>query len=91
MNEDGSAPLSKEQIKILNDCVNKAYNSMNTTIVAIDEDYHKGIISKTERDKAVGEIDTTKNYDRFVTLVCENLGFIPEKRTKLIDTREWIG
>lgn len=89
MNKEGTAPLAEEELKTLQDCCNAAYSSMNTLVAAIDADFRKGNLTKEERNKAVGEIQTEGCYDKFVALLIEKLGFIPEKRTKLIDTVEW--
>lgn len=51
----------------------------------IDEDYHKGKISKQERDDAISELVTDDKYDKYVRLVITRLGYMPDKRTKLID------
>lgn len=89
MNEDGTAMLSDEQMTILKECVKEAYNTFDEKVAAIDDDFRHGLINKEERDKAVGEIETISNYDRFIELVVDRLGFIPEKRTRLVDTQEW--
>ena len=89
MNKEGNAPLNLEELKILQDCCNEAYSSINTLVAAIDADFRTGNLTKEERNKAVGEIQTEGCYDKFVSLLKERLGFIPEKRTRLIDTVEW--
>lgn len=89
MNQEGTSVLNEEQLKILKECANEAYNTFDIQVAAIDDDFRRGYMSKEDRDKAVGEINTLSNYDRFVELVCERLGFVPEKRTRLIDTNEW--
>lgn len=89
MNKDGTAPLNEEELKILQQCCGEAYNSMNTIVAAIDADCRSGIISREERNKAVGEINTDDCYSRFIELLVEKLGYVPEKRTKLIDVVSW--
>ena len=89
MNEDGTAPLDAEGLKIIGECAKEAYSSFDIKIAAIDDEYKRGYISRKERSKAIGEIDTDSNYERFIELLVNRLGFIPEKRTKLIDTHEW--
>ena len=89
MNEEGTSVLDEEQLKILKECANEAYNTFDIQVAAIDDDFRHGYISKEDRDKAVGEINTMSNYEVFVELLYQRLGFIPEKRTKLVDTQEW--
>lgn len=85
MNEDGSAPLVGEQLIQLQECAKIAYGDTSLLIAAIDDEFVKGLISKEERDKAVGDIETSSSHNRFVELVIEKLGFYPEKRTRIID------
>ena len=87
MNKDGTDELPEEQQKILEQCKVDAYKDYTSLIVDIDDDYHKGLISKEERDKYVGEIDTNTNYNIFIGLVIDKLGFLPDKRTRLIDCK----
>lgn len=89
MNKDGTSVLSDKELNILKECTKEAYSTFDVQMAAIDDDFRKGLITQQERNKAVGEIDTTDNYEKFIELVYEKLGFIPEKRTRLIDTREW--
>ena len=42
-------------------------------------------MSKKEREKALGSLDTSEYYYNFVNLTIERLGFFPVKRTQLID------
>lgn len=89
MNEDGTAPLDEKGLKIVNECAKEAYSTFDEKVVAIDDEYKRGHISKKERNQAIGEIDTDSNYENFIELLLSKLGFIPEKRTRLIDTYEW--
>ena len=47
-------------------------------------------MTKEERDYLVGSLDTMDNYDYFVELVIDKLGYMPDKRTQLIDTNDFI-
>lgn len=87
MNKKGTAPLDEESLKILKECQRIAYGSASEMIACIDDDYHKGVLTKEERDQAVGEINTMDNYNLFIELVYDKLGFEPEKRTRLIDMK----
>ena len=89
MNEKGTAPLGEWEISKIKECSEKAYGDKSLLIASIDDDFRHGYISKEERDKAVGSIETNDNYDYFVELVIQELGFYPEKRTRLIDERNW--
>lgn len=89
MNEKGTAPLGEWETSKIKECSEKAYGDKSLLIASIDDDFRHGYISKEERDKAVGSIETNDNYDYFVELVIQELGFYPEKRTRLIDERNW--
>lgn len=87
VNEDGTRPLNKDELKIVNQCNKEAYGSFNEQVALIDDEYVKGGLSREERNKAVGLIDTKDNYEIFVALVSEKLGYMPDKRTMLINER----
>lgn len=84
VNRDGTAPLNAEELAIVTKCAQDAYN-LDLPTAMIDEEYHKGKISKQERDEAIAGLAGEDKYDRFVELVIERLGYMPEKRTRLID------
>ena len=88
-NERGTAPLNEEELKILKECAATAYGNVDVLIAAIDDDYKNGILTKEERDAAVGAIETADSYDLFVNLVINRLGYYPKKRTQLIDEKDW--
>ena len=68
-NERGTAPLNEEELKILQECAATAYGKVDVLIAAIDDDYKNGVLTKEERDAAVGAIETADSYDLFVDLV----------------------
>lgn len=81
MNEDGTAPLQGEQLEIFRQCRREAYEGAGELIAEIDTAYRNGEISKEEKEKAQGMINTDSSYDRMVGLCIERLGFYPEQRT----------
>lgn len=85
MNENGTAPLSAENLKTLNQCAQDAYGPIGPKIAVIDDEFKKGNLTKEERDAAVGALNTMDSYDIFINNLINTLGFIPEKRTQLID------
>ena len=82
-------PLNEEELKILKECAATAYGNVDVPIAAIDDDYKNGILTKEERDAAVGAIETADSYDLFVNLIINKLGYYPKKRTQLIDEKDW--
>lgn len=76
--------MSPEELAIVKQCSQEAYN-LDLQTAMIDEDYHKGKISKQERDEAISELVTDDKYDKYVRLVVTRLGYMPDKRTKIID------
>lgn len=56
--------------------------------MCIEEDYRQGVINEEEKKKALGNLDISESFDLFVNLVIKELGYYPEKRTKLED-RAW--
>lgn len=84
MDEDGKKVLDENQLEIVRWCRQTAYAELSNQIAEIDELYHSGEISKKERDEAVGAIDTKQQYDKYIDLLIEKLGFVPEKRTQLV-------
>lgn len=85
MDRDGIDPLGEEGLKVIEECAKEAYSSFDAKVAAIEDEYRKGFISKEERNKAVGEIDSDSSYERFIELLVNKLGFVPEKRIRLID------
>lgn len=78
-------PLKECELEIIRECKRKAYGSISELMADIDDDYHRGFISKEERDSAFGQIETLNSYEVFIGLVVEKLGYYPGKYTKLID------
>ena len=87
MNKEGTDILDPDSRKIIRECAEKAYGEQSERIAVIDDAYHKGEINKVEREEALrySTMSTEDNYNAFVMLVTEKLGFFPEKRTQLID------
>lgn len=77
-------PLTPEELDIIRQCKRDAYIELSEKIADIDEAYAEGEITKEERDKQVGEIDTEGCYLRYLDLLLERLKYEPEKMTKLI-------
>lgn len=82
MKED--RPLTPEELKIIKECKREAYKGITEQVADIDEAYAEGEISKSERDKQVGAIDTSEYYNNYLGLLWERLEYEPEKMTKLI-------
>ena len=82
MNKDGTAPLSGEQLKIYNECVEQAYKDIGIYASELDESVKNGEITKEDRDELLVDFDTTNNYDKLIELCIERLGFYPEQRTR---------
>lgn len=89
MNKDCTRPLNDEENKIVSECAQLAYGPISDKIAKIDDDMKKGLMTKEERDDLIGGLDTMDNYDYFVELVIEKLGYMPDKRTQLIDTNDF--
>ena len=89
MNKDCTRPLNDEENKIVSECARLAYGPVSDKIAKIDDDMKKGNMTKEERDELVGSLDTMNNYDYFVELVINKLGYMPDKRTQLIDTNDF--
>lgn len=85
MNQEETAPLEPEKLEILEECASIAYSDKAKVFAKIDDDYKNGNLSLEEYKEAKGNIDTLDSYDLFVQLVFERLGFMPVKRTRLID------
>lgn len=84
VNQDGTAPLNAEELAIVTKCAQDAY-CLDLQTAMIDEEYHKGKLSKQERDTAIVDLAGEDKYDLFVELVIARLGYMPEKRTRLVD------
>lgn len=89
LNEDESGLLSNDQVEIMKECRAEAYKDINEQRYKIDEARRIGEITKQEWQEALGEVEFDEAYDKYQELVFERLGFIPEKRTQLIDKTEW--
>lgn len=85
MNRDETAPLEPENLKILDECASIAYSDKTKVFAKIDDDYKNGNLSLEEYKEAKGNVNTLDSYDLFVELVIERLGFMPVKRTRLVD------
>ena len=72
----------------------EAYNNTDaytaTVLAAIQDDYKKGNIKKEEYLQASDEVRNAKGgqFELFQTLLMDKLGFIPTKRTQLIDKEQ---
>lgn len=86
LNEDETDLLTEEQMDIVKECANEVYGErISLQIAEIDEEFVNGNITKEERDKYIGEINTCNFYEEYKDLVIERLGFYPIKRTRLMD------
>lgn len=91
---DEESLLPPDKMKILEECAQEAYNNTDayTAIVlaAIQDDYKKGNIKKEEYLQASDEVRNAKGgqFELFQTLLMDKLGFIPTKRTQLIDKEQ---
>lgn len=82
VNQEGH-PLNADELRIVKECSCKAYGVIDDKIALYDSAYREGQMTKAERDEAIAGIDTEECYDDFVDIVIEELGYFPEKRTKL--------
>lgn len=57
-----------------------------TVLAAIQDDYKKGNIKKEEYLQASDEVGG--QFELFQTLLMDKLGFIPTKRTQLVDKEQ---
>lgn len=85
LNKDESGLLSNEQMKILEECRIEAYKDVNEQRYKLDEARAMGEITKAKWQKAIGEVDAEEAYSFFQALQFDRLGFIPVRRTQLID------
>lgn len=85
LNENEDGLLSDEQMGILRQCREEAYADINEQRYKLDESWAIGEISRKEYKEAQGNIDTSKAYHKFEELMYERLGFIPTRRTQLVD------
>lgn len=83
MNKEEDAPLSGKDLETLQECAKLAYADSSEIFAKIDDDYRNGELSKEEYEEAKGNVDTMSNYDLFVELVVQKLGYLPVKRTRL--------
>lgn len=86
LNENGTGLLSDEQMEILKSCRSEAYQDVNEQRYKLDEALAIREISKKEWQEAQGEIDTVNAYNKFQELLYNKLGFIPERRTQLLNS-----
>lgn len=86
MNEDESGFLSQEQMEIMRECRQEAYKEIDEARFKLDEAYHMREISKEEWQREIGSIDSTGAYYNMQELLYERLGFVPQKRTQLLDS-----
>lgn len=86
LNQNGSGLLDENQMKILKQCREEAYKDINEQRYILDEARAIGELSSKEYQEAQGEINTSEAYSNFQALLYERLGFIPTKRTQLIDS-----
>lgn len=89
MNEEGTAPLDEESLKKLKKCAGLAYGDVNLLLAAIEDEYRKGNMTEQEFIEAKGNMETSDGCEKFFSLVLEELGFFPDKRTKLTDVRQF--
>lgn len=89
MNKEGDDLLDVNSLKILEECAQEAYAPFGIQVAQLDDDYRANEITKEERDQAVGNINTTSMYHYYCALVIEKLGYMPDKRTQLIDTNDF--
>lgn len=85
MNKDGSAPLDEESLNKLQNCAKLAYGDIGIILAELDADLKMGNIFKEEYIENKIFMETAENYEKFTKLVIDELGFYPDKRTKLID------
>lgn len=85
LNQDRSGLLTAEQMEIMKQCRKEAYKEIDEQRFKVDEAFHSGEISKSEWKEIMGEIDTSEAYCTMQELLYERLGFVPEKRTQLLD------
>lgn len=85
LNENEDGLLTDEQIEILNKCRAEAYKDVNEQRYKLDEARAMGEMTKKEWQKAIGEVNTEEAYNTFQALLYEKLGFIPTRRTQLIE------
>jgi hypothetical protein len=84
MDQDGKTPLPKEKLQVMRKCAKMVYRGKGLKAAAIDDDYRRGRIKQEERDVAIGESEP-KALPTFVYLVKKKLGFMPIKKTLLVD------
>lgn len=89
LNEDCSGLLSDEQMKIVSECRSAAYAQIGEQIAKIDEAKALGELSAKAAQEAKGEIDTTQAFYDYQELLLERLGFIPVRRTQLVEEQNW--
>lgn len=91
---DEESLLPPDKMKILEECAQEAYNNTDaytaTVLAAIQDDYKKGNIKREEYLQASDEVRNSKGgqFELFQTLLMDKLGFIPTKRTQLIDKEQ---
>lgn len=85
LNKEEDGLLSDVEMEILKECRAEAYKDVNEQRYKLDEARAIGELSKKEWQEAIGEVDTEEAYNAFQQLQYEKLGFIPTRRTQLVD------
>lgn len=88
LNREETGLLSNAEMEILKECRAEAYRDVNEQRYKLDEARAIGELTKKEWQRAMGEVDTEKAYAVFQELQYERLGFIPVRRTQLVDKAE---
>ena len=83
-NPQTNNPLTEEELKIMDECIKEAYESLNRILVAFEQDARNGFFTIEEYDEIKAKIDSKFYYDKYIDLVFGALNFIPIKKTKLI-------
>lgn len=89
LNKDLTDILSGEEAEIFEQCQKEAYGDVSLRMVPIDDDYRRGQITKEEYIAAKGQVESLSSYDYLVELCVKRLGFFPDKRTQLVDVRQF--
>lgn len=84
MNENGTRPLTDEEMEIFKNCARKVFESLNLDLIALYEEFKRGEITEEEykRTKMNWELDDT--YKEFMGEVSSALGYEPVRKTQLI-------
>lgn len=85
VNEDDTGLLNEEEVKVVKECRQEAYKDVNERRNMLDEALAVGEISQQKWSKAIGDVDTKDAFGEYQELLLEKLGFIPIRRTQLVD------